>query len=419
MHFSIENTIKKKLKELENWGSKVNYVNAILILYDLLNQYPRDIFTVSKKILKVIFGIEKVNFYMYNEDCSYLYRVNEFNEEVIPDTFLRTSSFSLDPTEIIQGELAFPLVGNGIITSQLAFPKNIHSILGYMSIYLGDREKDKKLIRFLLKYGRRIGPAIHRMLLILHLNKLNKKLEKINRTYLNLIAFVSHELRGPLVGIGVDVKLILREAYGTIGGNVRNILEHIDGRVSLLQNRINTYLNLSSSELGGLHLQKTVLDIRIDVIDQALDLIKNQLADKGMKIDYYLRGIPDRKVFVKGDKDKLISVYTNLFINAIKYGKSGGKIAYGYEDKDEFYQFNVWNESEFIPKEKIDNIFKMFERFNEDKKINGYGIGLYLVNEIIRQHSGKIWVEVGNAWINFIFTLPKPSDEEIQMVLSG
>ena len=87
-----------------------------------------------------------------------------------------------------------------------------------------EKRKDKKLIRFLLKYGRRIGPAIHRMLLISHLDKLNKKLEKVNKTYLNLIAFVSHELRGPLVGIGVDVKLILRGAYGTISENVKNIL---------------------------------------------------------------------------------------------------------------------------------------------------------------------------------------------------
>ena len=419
MNMSIEETIKKKLIELKEWGSEVVYINAILILYDLLNQYPRNIFAVARKILEVIFDIKKVNFYMYNEDCSFLYKVKEFNDKTIPDTFIKYTSYSLEPAEIIQGELAFPLVGNGIITSQLAFPKNTHSILGYMSIPLGEKRKDKKLIKFLLKYGRRIGPAIHRMLLISHLDKLNKKLEKVNKTYLNLIAFVSHELRGPLVGIGVDVKLILRGAYGAISENVKNILEHIDSRVSLLQSRINTYLNLASSELGGLRLQKTILDIRIDVIDQALDLIKNQLANKGMKIDYYLRGIPDRKVFIKGDKDKLISVYTNLFLNAIKYGKPGGKIAYGYEDKGNFYQFNVWNESEEIPKEKLSEMFKMFERFSQDKKINGYGIGLYLVNEIIKQHGGKIWVEAGKDWINFIFTLPKPPEEEIQKIISN
>ncbi|MCK4379428.1 MAG: ATP-binding protein, partial [Deltaproteobacteria bacterium] len=105
-------------------------------------------------------------------------------------------------------------------------------------------------------------------------------------------------------------------------------------------------------------------------------------------------------------------VFSNLFNNAIKYGSSEGKIIYGVEIQEKGLRFHVWNEGPGIAEDKINQVFRRFQRL-KDKNIpeqKGIGLGLYNVKEIVELHGGKIWVESEyGKWVDFIFWLPELS----------
>jgi signal transduction histidine kinase len=102
-------------------------------------------------------------------------------------------------------------------------------------------------------------------------------------------------------------------------------------------------------------------------------------------------------------------VYSNLITNAIKYGRSGGTITLGFREDTNCYRLHVKNEGPGIARERLNEIFAKFVRFEikELGKQVGTGLGLYNTREIIEKHGGKIWAEsVEGTWADFIFTLP-------------
>ena len=117
-----------------------------------------------------------------------------------------------------------------------------------------------------------------------------------------------------------------------------------------------------------------------------------------------------KELKVWADPIMLRIVYNNLVTNAIKYGRKGGKISLGFKNEGDFYQFNVKNEGEGIPQDKLEVIFEKFVRLEgkSGRKHRGTGLGLFNTREIIEKHHGQLWAEsVEGEWANFIFTLPK------------
>ena len=101
-------------------------------------------------------------------------------------------------------------------------------------------------------------------------------------------------------------------------------------------------------------------------------------------------------------------VYANLVSNAIKYGSKGSEISLGFRGNGKSFIFNVRNEGEGIPQNKLEEIFGKFIRLHKKSPLKGSGLGLYNTREIIERHGGKIWAESKEGeWANFIFTLPK------------
>ncbi len=236
------------------------------------------------------------------------------------------------------------------------------------------------------------------------LEEINASLQKLNANYLDMLGFVSHELKNTLgviytsaraldMGIGGD----LNETQGKL---VRNISRSIDTAVKMTRN----YLDLARIEKGEVRVNKNPLDIRMDVVDPVLDELLQVIKERDFKLENRL---PERIPY-DGDSDLLMIVFKNFLDNALKYGREGGRIRLDFSSEDNQYRFEVWNEGKGLSQDQLGRLFGKFVRFQPGTgSSRSTGLGLFITKDIIRKHGGEVWAESEEGkWINFIFTLP-------------
>lgn len=236
----------------------------------------------------------------------------------------------------------------------------------------------------------------------------NTSLQQINANYLDMLGFVSHELKNTLGVIYTSARALDTGIVGplseTHGALVSNISKSIDRAVRMTRN----YLDLARIEKGELIVQAKQIDIAGDVVKPVIQELREAFDENGMALENELpESIP-----YSGDPDLLQIVYKNLLHNALKYGTENGKIRIGFREEEKGYRFEVWNEGRGLPPDDIARLFQRFVRLGDNVK--GYrstGLGLFITKEIIEKHGGTIRAESRpGEWINFVFTLPKPDE---------
>lgn len=217
---------------------------------------------------------------------------------------------------------------------------------------------------------------------------------------LDMLSIATHDMRGPLISIGSMIKLLIRGTFGLIDESVKVTLVDISGRIGCLEKLMGEYL-CKSSLMNVRTPDKEVLDLRQDIIDPILEEFLSEIEESRIKIDNRLGAIPGNKIIIKANAKWIRIVYRNLIRNAIKYAASG-QIAFGFEDKGDHYQLNVYNSGPPVPAERGASIFEKFESSDST------GLGLAICRNLIQKHGGNMWYE--NTWDNhpnFIFTIPK------------
>ncbi|MBT8280253.1 MAG: two-component sensor histidine kinase, partial [Muriicola sp.] len=118
-------------------------------------------------------------------------------------------------------------------------------------------------------------------------------------------------------------------------------------------------------------------------------------------------------IYVRGDREKIQQVITNLIVNSIKYGHPDGTTEVSVEDliKNKVI-VRVTDNGEGIPEVHLPRIFERFYRIDQSgsRKEGGSGLGLAIVKHIIEAHGEKIYVESAeDVGSEFSFTLEKES----------
>jgi len=217
---------------------------------------------------------------------------------------------------------------------------------------------------------------------------------------LDMLSIATHDMRGPLISIGSMIKLLIRGTFGSIDESVKVTLLDISARMNCLEKLMGEYL-CKSSLMNVKTPDKEFLDLRQDIIDPILEEFLSEIEESRIKIDNRLGAIPGNKVIIQANAKWIRIVYRNLIRNAIKYAASG-QIAFGFEDKVDHYQLNVYNSGPPVPPDKWTTIFEKFESSDST------GLGLAICRNLIQKHGGNMWYE--NTWDNhpnFIFTIPK------------
>ena len=242
------------------------------------------------------------------------------------------------------------------------------------------------------------------------LQKTMGDLKELNKRYLGLLGFTTHELKQPLGVLKGYLIMLQGETLGKLSTDLqREALLEMRSSVNTLNDMIQKYLQLSKIEAGQLVVEKKLINIFKEAINPVLEGEAPQLSIKQMQVVIEERGELE-KLEITADPILMRIVFSNLITNAIKYGKTGGIINLGFQEQDDTRRFHVKNEGPGIPKDKLETIFDKFVRIDikELGKQMGTGLGLYNTKEIIEKHGGKVWAESEEGkWADFIFVLPK------------
>lgn len=227
-------------------------------------------------------------------------------------------------------------------------------------------------------------------------NNINQLLDRVEEG-INLqqmfIANVSHELQNPLTRISSQLEVCLLNERKTIEykNTIESVLEDTSNLIDLTQN----LLNLSRSNAAS----KMILVDKVR-IDEVLWEIKHKLSksNPNFKIDINYVALPEDPEFlcIIGSNALLQTAFLNLVENACKFSPSNEAfIDLMVNAKQKV--IIVKDNGKGIAKNDIKKIFLPFYRSEKTTDIKGYGIGLSLVDRIIKIHNGRIEV---NSVIN-------------------
>jgi len=239
------------------------------------------------------------------------------------------------------------------------------------------------------------------------LKRSNEELKTLNWNYLEMLGFVSHELKNA-VGACLTNAYSLRDGIlGEVTPVQQRALNGITRNLDYFEEMIKRYLDLSRIEKGEIHVEKRPLALYADVVEPALRSHERVVAETGATVEC---DFASQDLTLAGDPSLLRIVYSNLIGNAMKYGSQGARVVVAAEDKGEEMLLNVWNEGPGIPQGQLDRLFKKFSRIEgtEGAKKKGTGLGLFITKEIVEKHGGRIWAESREGeWADFRFVLPK------------
>ncbi|MBN2271483.1 MAG: cache domain-containing protein [Sedimentisphaerales bacterium] len=240
------------------------------------------------------------------------------------------------------------------------------------------------------------------------LKTINEELKGLNKTYLDVVGFVSHELKGIVATTIMNAAAVQEGLFGEINAKQEQALQAVTKNLEYLRETVRKFLDLSRIEKGELAVIRKTTRLREDVFDPCVETFKAEIANRKMEVTNNIAA----DVTVSGDIDLLHIAANNLVGNAVKYGLDRGRVVIGCEDLGDKVQIEVYNDSRPITLEEKGRLFKKFSRLERDSgtKVKGTGLGLFVTKEIIAKHGGDIWVEPRENGNSFLFTIGKESN---------
>ena len=215
------------------------------------------------------------------------------------------------------------------------------------------------------------------------------EITKAQKLKTDFVANVSHELRTPLVSIKGSLETILGPASDDKVAQ-KKFMKIMSDQVFRMENLINDLLILSRIELEE-HIKPNKI---VNLNDIFTNIKSNfELIIKKKKINLHIELMETTLVF--GDYDKLLTVFSNLIDNAIKYSNDGKNIYVKSQNSEgkligKNMLINIKDEGIGIPQDLISRITERFFRVDTEKskKVGGTGLGLAIMKHIIAQHRG-------------------------------
>jgi two-component system phosphate regulon sensor histidine kinase PhoR len=240
----------------------------------------------------------------------------------------------------------------------------------------------------------------------------DKKIEietlKIKEEYRReFLGNVSHELKTPLFTVQGYILTLLD---GSMEDKTirKKYLQRAEKGVERLIYIVKDLDMITKLEVGDINIEPSKFNI-VEVVQNVFDLLEMRAAKKNITLSFDT--FYKQPIYVFADQDKIQQVATNLVMNSIKYGKTGGTTEIGIENLvDNKVIIRVTDNGEGIEKQNIPRLFERFYRVDKSgaRSEGGSGLGLAIVKHIIESHNEKIYVEsefgVGSE---FSFTLEK------------
>lgn len=234
------------------------------------------------------------------------------------------------------------------------------------------------------------------------------RLERLERIRQEFLSNVSHELRTPLTAILTFVETLESGAIDDANNN-RRFLQIIRRNAARMHDLINDILELSAIEAGSVQVTPVPLRLHGVVSD-----VFTALAARAAEHKIALRNEVPIDTVVRGDRNRLEQMLTNLVDNGVKFNREGGSVTVRHEPDSARTRdlILVSDTGEGIPPEHVERIFERFYRVDRarSRALGGTGLGLAIVKHLARAHGGEARVVSRTDGSTFVLELPHDAD---------
>ncbi len=235
--------------------------------------------------------------------------------------------------------------------------------------------------------------------------RLERRTSELSETNIELESFsysVAHDLRAPLRHITGYSGIFLEDYGPQIDAEGRRRLVKIGESAKRMGQLVDDLLSLSKIGLQELSLQTTELD---SLLRQALRELEVESA--GREIEWRIGELFSAEC----DPGLMMQVFVNLLSNAVKYtGKRDhALIEVGHMMQNSERVVFVRDNGAGFEMQYLGKLFGIFQRLHKAQDFEGTGVGLAIVQRILRKHGGRIWAEAKlGQGATFFFTLGSP-----------
>ncbi|MDN4527127.1 cell wall metabolism sensor histidine kinase WalK [Fictibacillus fluitans] len=244
------------------------------------------------------------------------------------------------------------------------------------------------------------GGPVNGLIAVLHDVTEQEQIENERREF---VFNVSHELRTPLTTMRSYLEALAEGAWQdeNIAPRFLEVTQNETERMIRLVTDLLQLSKMDSKDYKFNFVQTDLVQFMQDIIDRFEMLQHEHLR--------FIRNLPERKIMVQIDTDKMTQVVDNVISNAIKYSPEGGTITIAASLHGRKIKVSIADQGVGIPKNNVSKIFDRFFRVDRarSRDLGGTGLGLAITKEIVLAHGGDIWAE--SEWgqgTTIHFTLP-------------
>lgn len=213
-----------------------------------------------------------------------------------------------------------------------------------------------------------------------------KPIEETIKRQKEFIANASHEFKTPLTAITTEAEVLLRaertnDIYKQFAKNVLDESKNLSKLTFEL-------LNIAKSDSNNRKLNIEVLNLN-DLIKISISKFKTIAKEKNIDIKFVSN---KNEIYIKWDKQEIIQLVDILIDNSIKYNKNNGNVLVNLK-KENNVELTIEDSGIGISKEDIDKIFNRFYRSSNDRHTKGFGLGLSIAKDIIKEMDSKIEIK--------------------------
>lgn len=232
-------------------------------------------------------------------------------------------------------------------------------------------------------------------------SRLEKDVEqerKLLRERKELTDHLSHEMKTPIGVIRAYAEGIQDETDDRKRQKYSEIIISETEKMSML---IENLLDLSALENGAASLLPERFDF-VEFVETTAGRLLIDMPETDFALQYQL---PEDKVFVYTDKQRMEQVLDNLIINAKKNVTPKGILRLSLVEQGDMLHFSIYNQGAFIPPEKLPKIWEKFYR-DKNTKYSGSGLGLAIVAQILSMQNLEYGAENISDGVRFFFSIP-------------
>jgi two-component system sensor histidine kinase TctE len=226
-----------------------------------------------------------------------------------------------------------------------------------------------------------LAPIIH------GINTLLGNLSASFASHRRFIADAAHQLRTPLAGLSGQIEVALEEPPADVRKLLHQLLETTQ-RTTHLANQLLSLARLEHTEQSMYEV--TRVDLREIMLEAAASFV-SLAARKGCELGFDLH-----PCYVNGSPLMLRELFSNILDNAVRYTPAGGYIAVSLNSLASHHLLVIEDNGPGVPEEELAKLGTPFHRLPSNQ-VEGCGLGLAIVCEIVRLHGAEILFEHASA----------------------